>query len=65
MSRKEEAIKYYDLAIKADDKQKQFYVNKSATLTELKRYEEAMDCIDQALKLDPKYIEALIAKGII
>ncbi|CAK86752.1 unnamed protein product (macronuclear) [Paramecium tetraurelia] len=65
LNRKEESLKYYDLAIQEDSQQKHFYINKATTLFELNKHEDALKCVSEALKLDSNYIEALITQGTI
>ena len=37
--------------------------NKGCVYDDLKEYKKAIDCFDQALQIDPKYINALNNKG--
>mgnify|MGYP006424353483 CR=1 FL=1 len=47
-----------------DDKEKALDLNeKGIDLYELERYEEAIACFDEAIRLDPEYLLALYAKG--
>ena len=70
----ENAIEYFDrgLQIHPDDdqfldlemvQQVQLLLNKSQALMKLKKYQPALDCINEALRLYPKLPECLIFKG--
>ena len=68
----EDAIEYFDkgLQIPADDRffyldEVQLLANKSQTLMKLKKYQPALDCINEAIRLYPKLPECLIAKGAV
>ena len=39
------------------------WYNKAIVLDELERYEEAVACYDEAIKLKPEYLVALYSKG--
>ena len=39
------------------------WYNKGIALLRLERYEEAIACFDEAIRLDPEYLLALYAKG--
>ncbi|MFW9947911.1 MAG: tetratricopeptide repeat protein, partial [Candidatus Odinarchaeota archaeon] len=51
----DEALKCFDKAIKIDPEVYKSWNNRGATLTELKRYKEAFDSINNALKVNPDY----------
>ena len=63
LHRYEEAIEYYDRALRADSKYVISWYNKGLSLKKLKRYEEAVDCLDKAIELDPGYAGAYNSKG--
>ncbi|MCE2507011.1 MAG: tetratricopeptide repeat protein, partial [Nitrosopumilaceae archaeon] len=39
------------------------FFNKGSTFNELKKYEEATECYDKAIELNPDYPEAFYGKG--
>ena len=51
---KEKALYYYDLAIKIDPDCAESWFQKGWTLGVLQRFEEAYNCLDRAVALDPK-----------
>jgi tetratricopeptide (TPR) repeat protein len=61
--RYEEAISYYDKALKIDTRYFRALNNKGNSLNNLGRYEDALYCLDQALEIDPSYMKAWNNKG--
>ena len=57
------ALKYFDQAIKINNKNSAIFNNKGIVLKELKRFEEAIQNYDAALQVDPKYAAAYNNKG--
>jgi predicted O-linked N-acetylglucosamine transferase (SPINDLY family) len=57
------ALKYFDQAIKINNKNSAIFNNKGIVLKELKRFEEAIQNYDAALHVDPKYAAAYNNKG--
>ena len=52
--------KYFDKAIKLDPNHKYTYNDKGMLLHILENYQDAINCYDEALKIDPNYIRALV-----
>jgi len=63
LKRYEEAIEYYDRALKSDPSYVTSWYNKGLSLKKLKRYDEAVACFERAIQLDPKYASAYNSKG--
>lgn len=63
LHRYEEAVEYYDRALRADPKYVISWYNKGLSLKKLKRYDEAVDCLNRAIELDPGYAGAYNSKG--
>ncbi|CAD8186898.1 unnamed protein product [Paramecium pentaurelia] len=57
LERKDEAIRYFDMAIQLDNTQKHYYVSKATTLSDLKQFDIALNTIQNALKIDQNYID--------
>lgn len=62
LGRYEEAIDYYDRALKIKDDH-ETWCNKGNILAVLNLDKEAIDCYDRALKIKPDYYEALDKRG--
>ena len=60
----EEAILYYEFALKLSPYIAEGWNNKGNALNIMKRYPEALKCLDNALKLNPHYASAWMNKGI-
>ena len=61
--RYEEAIEYYDKALKLSPEDIDIWSNKGNTLYEQGRYEEAIKCYDKALKFSPENVDIWNDKG--
>lgn len=59
----DEAEKYFDKAIKIDNKYADAYLEKGKLLKYKNMYEKALTFIDKSIKLNPKNYEAYIFKG--
>jgi len=60
-----EAVKYFDKALKIDDKGAPIWNNKGMALLQIKEQEEeAIKCFDKAVVLDPLYVKAWYNKGL-
>ena len=59
----EEAILYYEFALKLSPYIAEGWNNKGNALNVMKRYSEALKCLDNALKLNPHYASAWMNKG--
>ncbi len=59
----DEAIKYFDDAIKLDPKLNEAYMYKAEVLNQLKKYEEGLKCIELAITANPNIIENYLEKG--
>ena len=46
----EEAIKYFDKALQIDSNFYEVWFNKGLTLTNLKKYDSAIECYDKSIK---------------
>ena len=57
------ALEHFSSAIELDGTNPDFFVKRSATLTKLDRFEEALEDADTALKLDPENARAHFRKG--
>ena len=60
----EEAISYYDFALKLSPYITEGWNNKGDALNMVGRYSEALQCLDNALKMNPRYASAWMNKGI-
>lgn len=60
----EEAISYYEFALKISPYIAEGWNNKGNALNMIGRYSEALECLDNALKINPQYASAWINKGI-
>jgi len=60
----EEAILYYEFALKLSPYIAEGWNNKGNALNIMKRYPEALKCLDNALKLNPHYASAWMNKGV-
>jgi tetratricopeptide (TPR) repeat protein len=60
----EEAISYYEFALRLSSYIAEGWNNKGNALNMMKRYPEALKCLDNALKLNPHYASAWMNKGI-
>ncbi|CAD8186476.1 unnamed protein product [Paramecium octaurelia] len=65
LERKEEAIRYYDMAIQQDKIQKHYYISKATALTDLKQFDRALESIQNALKIDSNYIDGYQAQAYV
>jgi tetratricopeptide (TPR) repeat protein len=63
-SKYEEAVKWYDQALKIDPKSTVALNGKGLVFNKLGRYEEAITWFDKALKIDPYFAYALNNKGV-
>jgi tetratricopeptide (TPR) repeat protein len=63
LSRYEEAIYCFDMALKIDPRDAKAWFNKGACLNNLQRREEAIKCINRALEIDPRLSLAWLMKG--
>ena len=61
----EEALQFYEEAIKLDPVRPIFWHNKGFVLKNLGKYHEAIECHDKAIKLKLDYIKAIELKTII
>jgi tetratricopeptide (TPR) repeat protein len=61
----EEALRKVNLAIELKANEVGFHINKTSYLTALKRFEEAKEAVEKALRLDPKNKDALHLKTVI
>ncbi len=59
----EDAIRYFDLAIRENPDSADAWLAKCNELKALEKYPEALECYTTALKIDPKSCQAWIAKG--
>nr|MDO8082566.1 tetratricopeptide repeat protein [Candidatus Freyarchaeota archaeon] len=59
----EEAIKFYDKALKINPQDVVALTNKGTALDQLGRYEDAVECFDNVLEINPKDAEAINNKG--
>jgi tetratricopeptide (TPR) repeat protein len=59
----EQAIGYFDQAIRENPESADAWLAKCNELKALERYPEALECYTSALKIDPKSCQAWIAKG--
>ncbi len=55
----DEAIGFYDRAIKAAPKDAELWNSRGLALCHLGRYEEAIESFGKALEIDPEYVDAL------
>ena len=62
--RDEEALGFYDKALKINPNYASAYNNKGWSLSNLGKDEEAIIEYDKALKINPKYIKCLLAKSL-
>jgi len=58
------ALDYYDQAIKIDPNYAYAWNNKGIALSNLGKYDEAIECHDRAIKIDPNYADAWNNKGV-
>ena len=58
----EDAIAAFEKAIEEDPKNGGAWYHKAVCLTELERYNEAMECVGTAIQLDPRNLDALKLK---
>ncbi|CAD8093608.1 unnamed protein product [Paramecium sonneborni] len=65
LKRKNEAIHYFDLAIKQEPTNKHYYVSKATTLSDLQQYDNALQTIQNALNIDSEYIDGVQALAYI
>lgn len=61
----EEAIKYYDAALKLNPSDHFSWANKGLSLNKLGKPKEALKFFDKALSLEPNYLMALQSKGLL
>ena len=54
----EEAVKVYERAIEIEPTNANFWTGKGIALANLKRYEEALVSVEQALQLNPSHHQA-------
>ena len=59
------AIKYYNKSISASEKFVDAYVNKSDQLAKLNEYDEALQTLDEAMKINPDNATAYYNLGVI
>jgi len=59
----QEALKQYNLAIKADPKDATFWSNRCATYLKLNKPKEALDDAEQTIKVDPKWPKGYLRKA--
>jgi len=62
-SKYEEAVKWYDQALKIDPKSTDSLNGKGLVFNKLGRYEEAITWFDKAIEIDPNFVDALYNKG--
>jgi len=62
-SKYEEAVKWYDQALKIDPKSIDALNGKGLVFNKLGRYEEAITWFDKAIEIDPNFVDALYNKG--
>ena len=60
-----EAIKAYDIALAADPKYVNAWINKGTAFFRLDRYDEAIAAFNQVIKMDPKHADAWHRKGVV
>ncbi len=60
----QEAIRYYDKAIKLNPRDTIAYMGKGIALYYLGKYQEAISCYDKAIELDPKNTEVYYNKAL-
>ncbi len=65
MGQKKEALIYFDKSLKIQPDDVITLHNKSSALSELGRFDEALKCVNKALKLNPKMNEAIELKKLI
>ena len=58
LERYEKAIECYDQVIKTDPKDEDVWNNKGAAFYYMKRYKDAMDCVNTIICLNPESINA-------
>jgi tetratricopeptide (TPR) repeat protein len=63
-SKYEEAVKWYDQALKIDPKSIDALNGKGLVFNKLGRYEEAITWFDKAIEIDPNFVYALNNKGV-
>ena len=63
LSKHQEAIEWYDKALKIDPNNVIALYDKGFALNNLGKYEEAIEWYDKALKIDPNNVDALNNKG--
>jgi tetratricopeptide (TPR) repeat protein len=63
-SKYEEAVKWYDQALKIDPKSTDSLNGKGLVFNKLGRYEEAITWFDKAIEIDPNFVYALNNKGV-
>jgi len=60
----DEAIKYYDMAIKIGPEFAEIWNNRGNALLKLKKYDEAIECYDKAIEINPKDADVWNGKGV-
>lgn len=61
----EEAINYYDKAIKSNPDQPSFYYNRGLALQMREDFERALDDYSKAIQLDSEFISAYLNRGLV
>lgn len=60
-----EAIKAYDIALAADPKYMNAWINKGTAFFRLDRYDEAIEVFNQIIEIDPKHADAWHRKEVV
>ena len=63
LGRPEEAIEFYDNALKINPRDADAWANKGTALRRLKKLEQAIECHDEALEINPRLAMAWTNKG--
>jgi len=61
--RYEEAVNYYEQALKIKSDLPEIWCNKGNSLFRLSKYDEALECYNKALEINPDYPEGITGKG--
>jgi tetratricopeptide (TPR) repeat protein len=63
MGREEDSLRVYDKSLAFDNRQFNVFSNRAVALKKLKRFSEAVESCDQAIKLNPDYAIAYANRG--